>query len=206
MEAFKVIFWDFDGVIMNSMPIRDKGFIHLFKNYPDEQVKQLLDFHHQNGGLSRYVKIRYFYEQILGKSITDEEVQKLANEFSTIMRQELINPDLLIPETMEFIKRNYKQKRFHIVSGSDQNELRYLCEQLGINPYFISVHGSPTPKKLLLKELLQSHQYAPSECLMIGDAINDFDAANENLIPFAGYNNTKLKDVGVFYIYSFLSL
>lgn len=203
IDAFKVIFWDFDGVIMNSMPIRDKGFLHLFKNYPNEQVKKLLDYHHQNGGLSRYVKIRYFYEQILGQSITEEEVLRLANEFSSIMRQELINPALLIPETLSFIQRNYKQKRFHIVSGSDQKELRYLCEQIRIAPYFISIHGSPTPKRELLRELLNTHQYDPAECLMIGDAINDYDAASENQIPFAGYNNKKLQDLGVFFIHSF---
>ncbi|MGH2278576.1 hypothetical protein ACRCD7_05475 [Aliarcobacter sp. ERUVET-7] len=39
----KTIFWDFDGVILDSMPIRDFGFAKIFEEFDKELVyKQVL--------------------------------------------------------------------------------------------------------------------------------------------------------------------
>jgi len=198
MSIPEVIFWDFDGVILNSMPIRDKGFLHIFKEYPAEKVAQLLDFHHQNGGLSRYVKIRYFYEKILQEPISEEKVMELAQEFSHIMRQELANTELLIEDSLNFIKKYHSEKKFHIVSGSDEKELQFLCKELGIADYFVSIHGSPTPKKELVSRLIQAHKYSVENCVLIGDSINDYEAAVQNGINFWGYHNEKLRNLGLY--------
>ena len=80
----KTIFWDFDGVILDSMPIRDYGFKKIFEEFDKELVDKLLEYHTLNGGLSRYVKIRYFYNTVLGLEVNDEKVQELADKFSTI--------------------------------------------------------------------------------------------------------------------------
>ena len=66
-KIVKNILWDFDGVILNSIHVRDKGFIEIFKDFDNEKVDLLLQYHKKNGGLSRYVKIRYFFEKILNK-------------------------------------------------------------------------------------------------------------------------------------------
>ena len=65
---------------------------------------------------------------------------------------------------------------------------------MDIAKYFKGIHGSPKPKKLWLEELLDTHQYSPSNCLMIGDSINDYEAAKRNNIPFMAYNNLKLEE------------
>ncbi|WP_431242699.1 HAD family hydrolase [Flavobacterium sp. P21] len=147
MENFKTILWDFDGVIMDSMPVRDKGFEIVLQKYPQEQVSLLMDYHRKNGGLSRYHKFRYFFEEIRKESITEDEIQGLAKQFSTVMLESLLDESLLIKDTVIFIEENYTKYNMHIVSGSDGNELRYICEKLGLSKYFISIHGSPTPKK-----------------------------------------------------------
>ncbi len=196
MTIPKVIFWDFDGVILNSMPLRDKGFLHIFRDYPKELVDELLEYHHQNGGLSRYVKIRYFYEELLKQPISEQQVQLLAEQFSEIMRKELINKDLLIQDSVRFIQKYHSISNFHIVSGSDQNELRFLCKALDIDIYFQSIHGSPTPKKQLVENILKVKNYSLEDCILIGDSINDYEAAIYNKIGFWGYNNEKLRDFG----------
>ena len=184
----KNILWDFDGVILNSMPIREKGFIEIFKDFDSEKVDLLLQYHKRNGGLSRYVKIRYFFEKILNKSISDNDILKYAGNFSKIMRTELINPDNLINDSITFIRKNYKNYNFHIVSGSDQNELRFLCKELGIYDLFISIQGSPTHKNELVKNILNDLDYIEDETILIGDSINDYNAAVVNNIGFLGYN------------------
>lgn len=203
MKGFKNILWDFDGVILDSMAVRDWGFHEIFKDFSEEQVHKLIIYHRSNGGLSRYVKIRYFYETILGQSITEEQILIYANKFSELMKMELINPINLIHDSVNFIKENHDKYRFHIVSGSDQEELRFLCKELGLTNYFISIQGSPTPKKQLVNNLLQRHEYQMTDTCLIGDSMNDFEAAEFNGITFFGYNNNALKFLN--YIDCFIS-
>jgi len=187
------IFWDFDGVLMNSNAVRDKGFELVLADYPKDQVKQLMDFHQANGGLSRYVKFRYFFEEVRGEKINDEQVQVWADKFSEIMLANLINKDLLIKETNDFVKANDQNYKMHIVSGSDGNELRKICKGVDIDQYFKSIEGSPTPKKKLVADILEKEKYKLEECVLIGDSINDYEAAEVNKITFFGYNNESLK-------------
>ena len=197
----KTVLWDFDGVILDSMKVRDWGFEEIFKDFDQELIDKLLAFHRNNGGLSRYIKIRYFFEELLDQSITEEVVLEYAQKFSVLMKKKLINSKNLILDTVEFIKKNHQNYNFHIVSGSDQEELRFLNKELQIDEYFISIHGSPTPKKKLIENLLEKHNYQQENTCLIGDSINDYEAALHNKIYFYGYNNKALSNYGT-YIYS----
>lgn len=195
VENFKVILWDFDGVILDSMAVRDLGFVRVLEGegYNAEQINRLLAYHRVNGGLSRYVKFRYFYEEILGQSVSEEEVLRLADSFSKIMLSLLIDENLLIQDSVHFIKEKYPHYNFHIVSGSDGIELNQICAGLGLSSYFNSIQGSPTPKKQLVKDLLETYNYNPASVCLIGDSINDWEAATVNSIDFFGYNNEELR-------------
>lgn len=199
----KNILWDFDGVILDSMHIREYGFKEIFKRYDSNAVNALLQFHRTNGGLSRYVKIRYFFERILNQNIEESQVIEYATVFSELMRKELINPVNLIADSVKFIKNNHSKLNFHIVSGSDQEELRFLCHELGLTDYFISILGSPTPKNALVSGILMAYNYNVTETCLIGDSINDYDAARLNHISFYGYNSIPLKTSGKNYIDAF---
>lgn len=189
---FKVILWDFDGVLMNSNAVRDLGFEKVLQEFKPDQIAALLDFHKVNGGLSRYVKFRYFFEEILQQEVSEEVILEYANRFSVIMKELLVSPSLLINETLQFVKANFNKYPMHIVSGSDGNELRYLCQKMGIDPYFVSIEGSPTPKNHLVADLLERYGYEVTECVLIGDSINDYEAAKVNNIHFMSYNNPEL--------------
>jgi len=202
----KNILFDFDGVILDSMPVRDFGFRKIFEDFDDDLVEKLLAFHNANGGLSRYVKIRYFYEELLKKPISEEEINDYANKFSLIMKGELSKKKYLIRETLDFIQNNYQFYNFHIVSGSDEKELRFLCETLEIARYFISIHGSPTPKNELVGTLMQEYNYDASETILIGDSINDYEAAQLHDIPFYGFNNTQLIPYATKYLQDYKEL
>jgi phosphoglycolate phosphatase-like HAD superfamily hydrolase len=192
LSKFSIILWDFDGVILNSNEVRDLGFEQVLADYPKEQVDQLLDFHRKNGGLSRYVKFRYFYENVLHETLTDERLTKLTNSFSEIMRKLLCNPGLLIQESIDFISKNHEIYPMYIVSGSDQEELRFLCKTLNIEHYFKGVFGSPTPKNDLVNFIIKNTNQKPNNFILIGDSINDYEAAKINNIGFLAFNNLDL--------------
>jgi HAD superfamily hydrolase (TIGR01549 family) len=199
----KNILFDFDGVILDSMPIRDYGFKKIFEDFDDDLVNKLLEYHNQNGGLSRYVKIKYFYNKLLKQEILEEKIINYANNFSMIMKKELVDKKYLIADTLRFIMENYKKYNLHIVSGSDEKELQYLCKELGIDSFFQSVNGSPIHKNILVESVLAINKYMKSETILIGDSINDYEAAKENNLVFYGFNNIALQDVSKNYISKF---
>ncbi|MCA6073425.1 HAD family hydrolase [Fulvivirga sedimenti] len=203
LTDYDVLLWDFDGVILDSMHIRDLGFEKVLSEYPPEQLNELLNYHRRNGGLSRYVKFRYFFEEIRNEAVSEDQIKYLAGSFSDVMRKMLINPDNLIHDSVSFIRKYSSSVEMHVVSGSDQEELRYLCKELGLSEFFSSINGSPTPKTELVSALVErrSERFA-----LIGDSMNDFDAAKSNGVDFFGYNNTDLAGVGSGYINSFAAI
>ncbi len=202
----KNILFDFDGVILDSMPTREYGFRKIFEDFDNDLVEKLLAYHNLNGGLSRYVKIRYFYEKLLVQSISEDEVNKIANNFSIIMKKELTDKKYLINQTVEFLEENAQNYNLHIVSGSDEKELRFLCKELGVDRYFKSIYGSPIHKNDLVKNVLKDYRYNTNETILIGDSINDYEASKKNKINFYGYNNTELKNVSFVYLENYESL
>ena len=199
IDKYPFIFWDFDGVILNSMSIRDVGFVKTLEEFSEDKVNLLLKYHRQNGGLSRYVKFRYFFEEILNESVYDK-ILHLANEFSLIMKKELANKDLLFNKTVSFIQETQNKIKHVIVSGSDQNELRFLCEKLEISLFFDGIYGSPTAKNKLVDLLIELEQVDKNKACLIGDSKNDLVAANLNGINFFGYNYCGEEEVSIFNI------
>ena len=192
----KIILWDFDGVIINSMIVKGQGFVELFKDYSLQHVRALEKYHYSNGGVSRFDKIKYFYEKILKKNITKKKIFNLSDKFAHIINKRIFNKKILIQESLNFIKKNYKKYDFHIVSGAEHNELNKLCDYFKINKYFKSISGSPIKKNTLIQKIIKDFKYNASEMALIGDSMTDYHAAKKNKVKFYGYNNEELKKYG----------
>jgi phosphoglycolate phosphatase-like HAD superfamily hydrolase len=89
------------------------------------------------------------------------------------------------------------------VSGSDQDELRYICQRINIERYFMTIEGSPTSKIDLVSGIISRYKYNSGNAILIGDSINDSDAAKANGVMFYAYNNDALKKHCHTYIDSF---
>ncbi len=196
----KNIIFDFDGVILDSVPVKTEAFRKLFEKFEGDKVEKLIQHHLVNGGKSRYYKINYFFEELLKEDISENEIKKYANEYSQLTKEELSKDKYLIIETLIFIKQNYKKYNMHIASGADEEDLRYICNALELNQYFVSVNGSPKVKNIIVKNILDVNMYRSDETILIGDSINDFEAANSNNIEFYGFNNTNLKSLNTKYL------
>lgn len=190
----KNIIFDFDGVILDSVPTKTEGFKKLFQNFFTDDVNKLVLYHELNGGKSRYVKIKYFFNELLHKDISEQEILEYANKYSEITKEELTNPKYIIEDTLNFIKRNHKKYEMHIASGADEEDLKYICEKLDLTKYFLSINGSPKIKSEIVKDILLHNSYDINETVLIGDSVNDFDSAKDNGIDFFAYNNQKLKN------------
>ena len=90
-----------------------------------------------------------------------------------------------------------------IASGSEEKELRLINESLQLSKYFLGIFGSPKNKIDIVKSIIQDNKLNKNETILIGDSINDYDAAIKNDIRFFGYNNIKLKNISDKYINTF---
>ena len=193
IKKFKTIIWDFDGVIIDSDNIRTESFRETFKDFGIDSVDKLINYHKLNGGLSRYHKVNFFFNKILNKNITDDDYKSWVELYGKYCKDRLCDKSLLIEDSINFIRKNYKIFSFHIASASDEKELKFICEKLEISDYFISINGSPTTKVNNVKNILNSYHCIKENCCLIGDSINDREAAKINNIKFFGYNNLDLK-------------
>lgn len=189
----KTILWDFDGVILDSMKIKSEGFKELFKEHKNI-LEKIEEYHYENGGVSRFDKIRYFYNTFLNKEVSEDKVLELANRFATIIEKRLLDKENLIMDSVNFIEQNSKNYNFHIVSGAEDRELNSICNYFGLSQYFMSINGSPTKKDILVANVLKKFNYKKEETILIGDAFTDYNASVKNEIAFYGYNNLELKE------------
>jgi len=131
----RYLIFDFDGVLAETNEIRSQGFVDLFADIPTESMARFMEFAKANGGLSRYGKIRHFYNCILRQPVSDSQVDALAQQYSKLVAQHIIRAPA-VPGSLEFLAEHSNRFELAVVSGSDQNELRHVCQAGGIDKYF----------------------------------------------------------------------
>lgn len=185
---YKNLIFDFDGVLADSNTIRINGFRTLFRDFPADQVETLAAYASVNGGMSRYEKIKYFFQVIRGSAVSQAEVDRYAGQYSQIVKDDVIKA-AAITGSVDFLKEFAGRYVYAIVSGSDQTELREVCRQRGIHGFFKEILGSPVSKEINLENLIGAFGWQAEECLLVGDSINDYKAARQAGIRFIGRNS-----------------
>ena len=54
----KTIFFDFDGVLAESVQVKSQAYYDLYLPYGEETAGKVLQHHIDNGGVSRYEKLK----------------------------------------------------------------------------------------------------------------------------------------------------
>src|SRR4051794_13966661 len=184
MRRYKGIVFDFDGVILESVHVKARAFRRLFDAYPEHQDR-IVQLHLQQGGLSRYEKFRRIYADFLHLPLSDEEMVRLDTAFGTMVDEEMRTCPF-VPGAPEFIQRRAAECPLFVASGTPQEELRGNVAARGLSPYFTGVYGSPPRKPEIVDTVLRQVGAAPSELLLIGDTMPDYEAAVATGVPFAG--------------------
>lgn len=190
-NKYDSLFWDFDGVLINSNSVRTEGFRYIFKEHKKELVDKLISYHIQNGGTSRYDKISFFYSHILKVSLSQETLNKKLSDYTNYVKPRLILKSLIYDKNLNLIKKHQSKNNF-IVSASDEKELKQITRALEINKYFLEIMGSPNEKYQNILTIIKDYNLNTKKCVLIGDSINDFHASIKSGIDFIGHNNIHL--------------
>ncbi len=183
---FEAIFFDWDGVITDSVNIKTESYCDMFKEFGHDILEKVKRHHLQNGGVSRFEKFKLYYKEYLGTEINQEKINELADRFSNLVKTKVVNAPF-IEGALETIKSEYqKGTKLFIVSGTPTDEIQEIAKLKGIEKYFVEICGSPKKKGIWVKELLDKYALSPDKCIFIGDAMADYNAAKENGLEFLG--------------------
>lgn len=183
---WQAIIFDFDGVVVESGKIKTQAFAELYRPYGADIVTKVVQFHTQNGGMSRYRKFRHFQEHFLHQPpLTEEEEKQLDIRFSELVVEAVIAA-APVPGAIELIRQQSGKIPLFVASGTPEVELKVIVERRGLAPYFIAVRGAPALKKTIIAEILAARGLQPETVLMIGDAMADLEGAQANNTAFLG--------------------
>ena len=191
----KAVIFDVDGVIIESAQIKTKAFEILFADYPDK-LCEIISYHQKNGGISRYVKFRYFYEKILGKKLSAQEEAELGEKFSKIALAQILKAPF-VPGAIEFLSQNKSHYLFFAASGTPEDELQNILNHRQLTPFFLEIHGAPKAKAEIIEDILDRYAVQKKEAVFIGDAESDRVAAERAGVLFIARltgENPELKD------------
>lgn len=180
----RIIILDFDGVILESVDVKTRAFRSLFSFAP-EHVEDIVRFHIENGGMSRFDKFRHIFKNILHEDLSDEMFRNLSDRFSALVEDAVVLAPF-VEGAIRFLDAAALRYRLYIVSATPQDELRRIVKNKGIAHYFTGVFGAPEKKAGHIRSIIAQNHSKPGEALFVGDAINDLRAAQECGVPFIG--------------------
>lgn len=182
IRKFKAVFFDFDGVIKDSVESKAQAFSYLFNNISKELNQKITNHHILNTGISRFDKIP-IYMKWAGIDLSQKNIINHLEKFSEISLN-LVEASPWIPGSLEYIENNHMNQSLFIISATPQKDIQLIAQNLKIDKFFESITGSPLSKIELLSEQLTRNSINPSDAIMIGDSLEDYEAAIKNSVPF----------------------
>lgn len=179
---YSCIFWDFDGVIKESIEIKSQAFFQLFLPFGINVAKKIRQHHEENQGISRYEKFPIYFKWV-GLSPDNDLLEKYYSDFRRLVFQGVIDAPW-VPGVERYLRTNKYRQKFVLVSATPQAELEELLDAHNIASCFTDVFGAPLQKGEAVLKIIHSEKINPTDCLLIGDSESDFRASQVAGIAF----------------------
>ena len=182
---FSLLALDFDGVILDSMEIKTEAMRRVGEPFGPELRDRLVLYQRIEGGISRFEKFRWLYQEAYGREITDKEMAALSAQYLSHIDDALKHCPLL-PGVLDVLTAWHGRVPIYVCSGAPQSELVVLLRERGLDRYFTAIRGYPPAKTPLLAGIIREAGVAASAVVMVGDTVTDSRAAEENGTLFYG--------------------
>jgi phosphoglycolate phosphatase-like HAD superfamily hydrolase len=182
LAAASVVFWDFDGVVKDSLTVKSKAFERLFWDYGNAVATRVREHHEAHTGVSRYDKVP-LYLSWASEPADASRVREFCERFSLLVWQGVIDA-AWVPGVREYLQTHHASQSFVLVTAAPQEEIQAILAATEISHCFREVHGAPTTKASAIKSAIQRLRCAPTQALMVGDSEADLAAAEANNVLF----------------------
>lgn len=178
IKGYEMIFWDFDGVIKESVEVKTKAFQKIFSVFGADVLEKVTTHHIENGGMSRFDKIP-IYLNWAGIESTPDTIENYCSKFAEIVEDDVVNCDW-VPGAERLFKAGKGLAAYNVlVTATPQDEILRILDRLSIRQFFSNIFGSPTPKDVGIGLSLDLYKISPDNALMIGDSKADYAAAKK---------------------------
>lgn len=169
-----VIVFDCDGVLLHSNELKSECFALALRETgcAEADIARFLDFQRANFGTSR----QRLFVTFPSWELELRPVQD-CDGLLALYADQLRGRYVTTPATPDMREVVSALRQPHIVSGSEQAELREVLAERGDAPLFGRILGSPTGKAEHLATLLAEMGAAPEAMLFVGHAEADLRAA-----------------------------
>jgi phosphoglycolate phosphatase-like HAD superfamily hydrolase len=185
LSRFDALILDFDGVVLQSVDVKTRAFIELYAEHGPGVVAKVLEHHLVHGGVSRFEKFRLYHSAFLGRELGAEEEAALGARFSALVEDAVVAAPW-VPGAREFLESNHRRMALFVASGTPETELVRIVGRRGMAHYFAGVHGSPRTKGEIIATCIREGRFDHTRVLMVGDAITDYEGAQEAGTAFLG--------------------
>jgi len=182
-----IIFFDFDGTVVDSAEAKLASFKKLFDEYPSQNKKQINNYLDRTQGVPRSKRFKHIYNDILGLELEEREALRLSEELDVLITASLGHPRML-GGVDKFLSSYCKLAKFYIVSAAPRHEILAILHKLELRQYFDNVFGSEISKVKAMTKIISDNQ-SRAKFYMIGDTVNDLVAANEVNVPFIAFGS-----------------
>jgi len=178
----KIIFWDFDGVIKDSVLAKGETFAELFGGEDEYMYSKVLRHHCNNAGLPRAEKI-IIYLGWAQNTPLEKHIKYWEKKFNEIVVKKVCESPW-VPGALQYLQENYHRQHFVLVPATPQEEMDQIVDQLQIYKFFKRIYGHPNKKTDVIASTLDNLGVKPSNAVMLGDSVADYGAALENNVMF----------------------
>lgn len=179
----KNIFFDFDGVIAESVNVKTRAFYQMYEKFGKDIAEKVVTHHKNHGGMSRFEKFKRYHKDFLNIDLTQDQIDELSNQFSGLVKQAVIDaPE--VPGVRNFLEKYHRIMNFWIISATPTAEIRDIVKQKNMGHFFKECFGSPRKKSDWVKELMHQNHLQKTVTVFVGDAKSDYQAALDNEIRF----------------------
>lgn len=181
-NGYDAIIFDCDGVILDSNNLKVDAMRKslLMAHILQPEIDSCCDYFKKNFGKSRFHHVQHFIKNII--TIKNESLYENILRYYSLQCKDLYLTAEVTPGFFDAIA--YCPAKLFVASGSEQEELRGVFSNRGLDRHFTLILGSPTAK---VKNVATILELTKGKVLMVGDALSDFHAAKENDIDFIGY-------------------
>jgi len=193
MEHCRAIFFDFDGVLVESLDVKVEAFRKLYAPHGALVERQAVDYYVREAGVPRLRRFRHCHKHLLGQELTNDEVQALSDQFADMVEDLVVVCDG-VPGAQEFLEAFSATIPCFVVSATPDAELKRILRRRRINHFFVAAYGSPPNKSETIAEVLAARRQSAADTVMVGDGLADYRAATKNGIRFIGRTHKRWRN------------
>lgn len=187
MKNYRMMFFDFDGTIIDSLWAKGQAFVEL-SIFDDDRDSDdyIIDYHLENPSMSRRQKIMHYIYSIFDRTPSTNELDELCQEFSRIVVDKILGC-LLIKDALKFLANNRSYRV--LLSSTPHPELFEILDDKALMNYFSVYQGSIQNKAKSINEYLTFWGIDKKDCCLFGDSREDQKAAERVGIDFYKIDN-----------------